>query len=142
MDTLQAATDLIKKYEGCQLTAYQDSIGIWTIGWGSTLGIHRGMTITQALADTKLRYDINDLALRIEGMVKRTLNDRQLCALIDFSYNLGLGSLHHSLLLTQLNAGVAASDVAEQFLLWCHAGGKLVPQLLERRREEAALFLS
>lgn len=38
---------LIKRFEGCRLTAYQDSIGIWTIGYGHTSGVAKGQTITQ-----------------------------------------------------------------------------------------------
>ena len=28
--------NLIKKFEGCRLTAYQDAVGVWTIGYGTT----------------------------------------------------------------------------------------------------------
>ena len=48
---------LIKKFEGCKLTAYQDSIGVWTIGYGHTAGVTKGQVITQAQADTYLKSD-------------------------------------------------------------------------------------
>ena len=28
--------NLIKQFERCRLTAYQDSVGVWTIGYGTT----------------------------------------------------------------------------------------------------------
>ena len=49
-----ACIDLIKKSEGCKLEAYQDSVGIWTIGYGSTMDVHKGMAITQQEADDRL----------------------------------------------------------------------------------------
>jgi GH24 family phage-related lysozyme (muramidase) len=27
---------LIQRFEGCELTAYRDCRGVWTIGWGTT----------------------------------------------------------------------------------------------------------
>ena len=48
------AVNLIKQFEGCRLTAYQDSVGVWTIGYGTTnadksitgLTIKKGTNIT------------------------------------------------------------------------------------------------
>ena len=48
---------LIKRFEGCRLTAYQDSIGIWTIGYGHTSGVAKGQTITQIQADRYLKAE-------------------------------------------------------------------------------------
>ena len=36
--------ELIKKFEGCETTAYQDSVGVWTIGFGHTKGVEEGQT--------------------------------------------------------------------------------------------------
>ena len=41
---------LIKKFEGLELEAYQDSVGVWTIGWGHTKDVFEGMTISKAEA--------------------------------------------------------------------------------------------
>lgn len=38
----------IQKGEGCKLTAYQDTEGVWTIGWGTNL---QTLRITQEQAD-------------------------------------------------------------------------------------------
>ncbi len=46
---------LIKRFEGLRLTAYQDSVGVWTIGYGHTSGVSEGQTITQTQADAYLR---------------------------------------------------------------------------------------
>lgn len=48
---------LIKRFEGCRLKSYQDSVGVWTIGYGHTTGVVKGQNITQAQADTYLKSD-------------------------------------------------------------------------------------
>jgi lysozyme len=55
--------------------------------------------------------------------------------------DLGCASLSKSTLLRYVNAGNFA-DAAEQFLLWDHVGGVVVPGLLRRRQAEAQLFTS
>ncbi|HDT4264695.1 TPA: lysozyme, partial [Enterobacter kobei] len=52
MQTSDKGIALIKQFEGCRLTAYQDSVGVWTIGYGWTQPvdgkpIRAGMTIKQ-----------------------------------------------------------------------------------------------
>ncbi len=141
-DRFDPAFRLIKKYEGCKLHAYQDVVGVWTIGWGSTLGVHPGMTITQEQADQMCLDDVKERSFAILKMVTVNINDNQLCALISFAYNVGLGALHHSHLLTYLNEGASKLKVAAEFLKWDHAGGKVFAGLTRRRHEEAELFLA
>ena len=54
----QAGLALIKQFEGWRLAAYQCSAGAWTIGYGHTAGVHKGMKLTQAQADEYLKQDI------------------------------------------------------------------------------------
>ena len=61
---------LIKKFEGCELRSYKDSVGVLTIGYGHTKGVEEGMTITKEEADRMLEDElaeyegyINDLSL-------------------------------------------------------------------------------
>lgn len=138
---LTKALELIKEFEGCDLVAYRDIVGVWTIGWGTTLDVNSGMTITQAQADQLLTNDCNVLWAQIKKAT-RSLKDEQYCALISFAYNLGFSALYHSTLLRDVNAGVSSSDVVAQFMLWNHAGGKVVAGLTRRRAAEAALFIS
>ncbi len=53
----------IENAEGCKLTAYPDTEGVWTIGWGHELpnqdGSARGLTWTQDQADDQLLDDIS-----------------------------------------------------------------------------------
>ncbi len=48
----------IKVAEGLRLEAYQDSVGMWTNGYGHTRDVTPGQTIAQATADGWLEADI------------------------------------------------------------------------------------
>ena len=80
---------LIKRFEGCVLHPYQDSVGIWTIGWGCTTlsdGTRVTMTTTplsqvqaDALRDDRLETDV---IRPLERVVKTPLSDNQWGALL------------------------------------------------------------
>lgn len=52
LDALVLAIKLIMGFEGCRLIAYKCPAGIWTIGWGETLGVKEGDIWTQDQADS------------------------------------------------------------------------------------------
>lgn len=140
MRTNQAGLNLIKQFEGLRLIAYQDVVGVWTIGYGHTgPDVKPGMVITQAQADSLLADDLIRFEHGVGNMVTVPINANQFSALVSFSYNLGLGNLQSSTLLRLLNQGNAAG-AALQFPLWDRAGGKVLPGLLSRRQAEQALF--
>lgn len=132
--------DLIKEYEGLELKAYKDSVGVLTIGYGST-GSHvkPGMTITAQEAEALLLKDVERFEKGVAAAVKVPLNQNQFDALVSFSFNLGLGSLQKSTLLRKLNAGDYAGAQAE-FKRWNKAGGVVLRGLVRRRASEALLF--
>ena len=97
---------LIEKFEGLRLTAYQDMVGVWTIGYGHTgPDVKAGLTITQQQAEQLLINDLARFNNGVNALVTVKINQNQFDALISFSYNLGLGSLQQSTLLRLLNAG-------------------------------------
>lgn len=140
MQTNEAGINLIKSFEGCRLTAYQDIVGIWTIGYGDTENVHPGMVITQTEADNRLAKRLTPFETGVAACAKVPLTDNQFAALVAFAYNLGLHSLERSSLLAKLNDGDAAG-AADEFLKWNRAGGKVVAGLTRRRTAERALFL-
>lgn len=138
--------NLIKQFEGCKLTAYQDSVGVWTIGYGWTQSVDgkpvaKGMTITQQKADDLLKQGVVQYENGVHGLVTVQLNQNQYDALVDFAYNLGVNALKGSTLLKKLNAGDYA-DAANEFTKWNKAGGKELAGLTRRREAEKYLFLS
>ncbi len=146
MQTSDKGIALIKEFEGCKLTAYQDSVGVWTIGYGWTQPvdgkpIRAGMTIKQETAERLLKTGLVSYESDVSRLVKVGLNQGQFDALVSFTYNLGARSLSTSTLLRKLNSGDYAG-AADEFLRWNKAGGKVLNGLTRRREAERALFLS
>lgn len=146
MQTSDKGISLIKQFEGCKLTAYQDSVGVWTIGYGWTQPvdgkpIRAGMTIKQETAERLLKTGLVSYESDVSRLVKVGLTQGQFDALVSFTYNLGARSLSTSILLRKLNAGDYAG-AADEFLRWNKAGGKVLSGLTRRREAERALFLS
>lgn len=146
MQTSDKGIALIKEFEGCKLTAYLDSVGVWTIGYGWTQpvdgkSIRAGMTIKQETAERLLKTGLVSYESDVSRLVKVGLTQGQFDALVSFTYNLGARSLSTSTLLRKLNAGDYAG-AADEFLLWNKAGGKVLNGLSRRREAERALFLS
>jgi lysozyme len=132
-----AGLDLIKHFEGLRLEAYQDSGGIWTIGYGHTRGVHEGMTCSQHQADAWLEADLSIAEAEVLRVVKVPLNDNQFAALTSFAFNERGFAL--STLVKKLNAGNYAS-VPDELKKWIYADHKIDPGLVKRRAAEAELF--
>lgn len=140
MRTSQKGVGLIKSFEGLRLKSYQDSVGVWTIGYGTTRGITAGMSINNEQAERMLANDIGRFEPEIERLVKVGLSQNQWDALMSFIYNLGAANLASSTLLKLLNSGDYAG-AAEQFPRWNKAGGQVLAGLTKRRASERAIFL-
>nr|DAH63102.1 MAG TPA: Lysozyme [Caudoviricetes sp.] len=145
MQTSDKGIALIKQFEGCKLTAYQDSVGVWTIGYGWTKPvdgkpIRAGMTIKQETAERLLKTGLVSYESDVSRLVKVGLTQGQFDALVSFTYNLGARSLSTSTLLRKLNAEDYAG-AADEFLRWNKAGGKVLNGLTRRREAERDLFL-
>ena len=146
MQTSDKGIALLKEFEGCKLTAYQDSVGVWTIGYGWTQPvdgkpIRAGMTIKQETAERLLKTGLVSYESDVSRLVKVGMTQGQFDALVSFTYNLGPRSLSTSTLLRKLNAGDYAG-AADEFLRWNKAGGKVLNGLTRRREAERALFMS
>lgn len=136
----QNGINLIKKFEGCRLTAYKCPAGVWTIGYGHTGGVTSGMTITQKQADDFLFSDCQKFVgyVNNKSYVPLTdqLNQNQFDALVSFAFNCGQGNLK------TLCANRSLAEIAEKLLLYNKGGGVVLAGLVRRREDERALFLS
>lgn len=134
----QAGLALIKQFEGCRLTAYQCSAGVWTIGYGHTAGVHKGMKITQAQAVEYLKQDVAKFEKYVNNpsYVPFTdkLNQNQFDALVSFAFNLGQGNVK------KLCTGRVMNQIPYAMQQYCKAAGKTLPGLQRRRKAEAALY--
>ncbi len=146
MQISKSGIELIKRFEGLRLKAYQDLVGVWTIGYGWTQPVDGkkvgpGMQIVQATADRLLKCGVVQYEQGVNLLVKVKITQSQFDALVSFAYNLGLRSLSTSTLLKKLNAG-DKQGAADEFGKWVNAGGKRLDGLVVRRAAERELFLS
>ena len=130
---------MIKHFESCKLTAYQDSVGVWTIGWGHTAGVKKGDNWTQDEADDILLNDLEKFEGYVNQYVQVPLTQNQFDALVSWTFNLGPGNLKSSTMLTKLNEK-SYDEVPSQMKRWNKAGGKVLRGLERRRNAEAAMF--
>jgi lysozyme len=135
----QAASDLVKQFEGRRLTAYQDGNGIWTIADGHTGGVKEGDTCTQEQADIWLNEDLAIVDRALNKLVRVELTQNQYDALVSFVYNIGAYHFMFSTCLKDLNDG-DLEGAANGILLWNKVAGKVSEGLVRRRAAEKALF--
>jgi len=137
--------NLIKRFEGCRLTAYPDpgtGGDPWTIGYGATgAGIVDGTVWTQEQAEADLAHRVTELVNQVARLLTRELPEPSCAALVSFAYNVGIHALGDSTLLRLVNAGEYA-NAAAQFQKWVHAAGHVLPGLVKRRDAEREVFLS
>ncbi len=136
MKTSSKGINLIKQFEGCQLTAYKCPAGVWTIGYGHTSGVKSGQTITKAQAEQYLLQDIVKFENHVNGYnSKYSWNQNQFDAMVSFAFNIGN--------IDQLTANGTRSitDIAEKMLLYVKANGVQLAGLVKRREAEQKLFL-
>ena len=140
---------LIKKFEGFRPAPYQDSVKVWTIGYGTTTAAGVGITvdantppITEAQATEYLKQYINKTAIpALKQSVKVCLTQGQVDALCSFIYNLGAGAFRKSTLLKKINEEDYEGAAAE-FMSWNKAGGQVLAGLTRRRQAEQSTFLA
>jgi len=136
---------LIKASEGLRLKAYYDSVGVLTIGYGTTnackdiIGttITPTMTISQATAEKWLEKTINAKYMpKVDKYnAKYGWNDNEASALCSFAYNIG------SIDGLTANGKRTRSEIAAKFTAYNKAGGKVLAGLTSRRQKEKALFI-
>ena len=133
---------LIKSFEGCKLDSYQDSVGVWTCGYGTTgPDIVEGITFTQAQAERRLMDSLDSVEQCVERHVTATLTQNQFDALCAFVYNVGCVAFSGSTMLKKVEAGDFV-QAAQEFQRWNRAGGNVLAGLTRRRTAEARLFVT
>ena len=138
--------DLICEFEGKRLSAYDDGVGIWTIGFGTIkypngVRVKKGDTCTLEQAKEYMRHDLIEFKNTVNSSAKVSLTQNQFDALVSLAYNIGSNAFKSSTLVKKLNAG-DYKGAADQFNVWVNAGGKRMQGLVNRREKENVLFLS
>ena len=138
--------DIICGFEGKRLAAYDDGVGVWTIGFGTTvypngIKVKKGDTCTEAQAKAYMAHDLKKFESAVNNAVKVPLSQNQFDALVSLAYNIGTNAFSKSTLVKKLNANDNRA-AADQFDVWVNAGGKRMQGLVNRRAKEKSLFLS
>lgn len=139
-----AGIDRICEFEGLRLNAYDDGVGVWTIGFGTTIypnsiKVKKGDVCTEALARAYMAYDLKKFENAVNDAVNVPLNQNQFDALVSLAYNIGTSAFSKSTLIQKLNKG-DYRGAADQFDVWINAGGKRMQGLVNRRAVERKLF--
>ena len=146
MSVSNKGVDLICEFEGKRLVAYDDGVGVWTIGFGTIkypngARVKKGDTCTLDQAKEYMRHDLIEFEHTVNSSVKVPLNQNQFDALVSLAYNIGSNAFKSSTLVKKLNTG-DYQGAADQFNVWVNAGGKRMQGLVNRRDREKLLFLS
>ncbi len=137
--------EIIKASEGFQSTAYLDTGGVWTIGYGTIkypngMRVKKGDTCTKVQAEQWLKNDCQWVDACLDQYVKVPVNQNQFDALASFVYNVGETAFVKSTMLKLLNSTNYAGTAA-QFDKWVYDNGKKIQGLVNRRMREKELFL-
>ena len=138
MKTSQRGINLIKQFEGVRLTAYKCPAGVYTIGYGHTRGVKRGMKITEEEASAFLAADLRNSEKAVERYDSvYHWNQNEFDALVSFTFNCGVANLRSLL----RNGRRNRSQISATLPVYRKAGGRVLKGLERRRAAEKALFL-
>ena len=138
MKASEKCYSLIRKFEGCYLTAYKCPSGVLTIGYGHTSGVKQGRTITKSQAEKYLKADIEKFEKVVTKYYRKyKWTQNEFDALVSFAFNVGnIDGL--------TNNGKRSKNVIANYITkYVHDNnGKILDGLVKRRNEEKNLFLS
>ena len=144
----QKGLELIKSFEGLSLKPYVCSGGINTIGYGSTYYTNgkkvtlQDQPITKQQAEELIKNSLSTYEKAVDSFCRDDISQSQFDALVSFAYNLGTGALQKSTLIKKVNANPKDVTIADEFLKWNKAAGRVLAGLTKRRQAEANLYFS
>jgi len=134
------AGTFLQPWEGRELRAYQDIVGVWTICDGETRGVKPGDVATPAECDKKLYASLSEFKVGLDRCLVYPTSTKTGAALLSWTYNVGLGAACGSTLVRLANQGRLA-EACDQLLRWNRAAGRVVKGLTNRREAERKLCL-
>jgi len=144
--------NFLKHQEGLRLTAYKDTGGVWTIGFGHTgPEVVEGLVWTYDQCKAALLSDIKDLIAYVNNLEKQLYDDPQgftqgqFDALIDLLYNWGQGHFdNNKVLKNMILNNVNDPHIGDYWkTLAIHdANGNVLEDLINRRKGEVAMYFS
>ena len=136
--------EMICRFEGLQLYAYDDGVGVWSIGFGTIVypsgtRVRKGDICTLEQAKFYMSHDLKKFEHAVDLAVKVSIDQNQFDALVSLTYNIGAGAFRNSTLLKKLNVG-DYHGASAQFDVWNKASGRVLQGLVNRRSVERTLF--
>ena len=149
---------MIKHHEGIRTKPYRCPALLWTVGVGHVIDpSHIGVKLDErknlpippgwdrvlpmAEVDEILAQDLATFERGVLRLCPADLTQSRFDALVSFSFNVGLGNLQRSSIRMKHNRG-DFDGAAEAFMAWTKAGGKELPGLVKRRKDEMAMYLA
>lgn len=131
------AVTLIGGYEGLRLNSYQDIVGVWTVCYGETKDVHRGIIFTKVECDQQFANRLIDFEQEMRKCLTHPddVPIKPYIAFLSLSYNIGSKAFCRSSVAAAANRGdyVAA---CQNLLKFDRAGGRVVDGLRQRRESE------
>ena len=145
MKLSQNGVNFIKSHEALRLKAYQDSKGVWTIGWGHTKGVKPGEEITREQAEQFIRDDFAWVertlnADLVAGRDKPLVTQNEYDALCSLVFKIGSQAYLDSTVRRKIKQGDKMA-AARAFKMWVYSEHKFIQGLANRRADEVRLFL-
>ncbi|CAM3742986.1 lysozyme [Rahnella victoriana] len=140
LKTSAAGLALIADFEGCRLSAYQCSAGVWTNGIGHTAGVKPQTQISERQAAVNLVEDVMRVEKGIARCMPVAMPQPVYDAVASFAFNVGVTAACKSTLAFFINKG-QWRDACEQLPRWVFVNGVRVTGLERRRANELAYCL-
>lgn len=131
---LAIATPFVAKWEGVELVAYKDIVGVPTVCYGETRGVKMGDKYTKEQCEQKLKEALGDYYVALSPSIKEHVPVGVRASLLELSYNVGIGAVKSSTMLKLANQG-KYKEACAQLDKWVKAGGGKVKGLVNRRAD-------
>lgn len=140
--TSEKGLKFIADHEGFVSKAYKCPANVWTIGYGTTsnagIKVTPGMRVTEPEARAMLESTLRKIFEPRTNKHMKNPSQNEFDAGVSFDYN--TGAIHKASWVTSFNAGKIL-DAGKRILLWNKGGGRVLPGLVRRRKEEAAILV-
>lgn len=139
-----SAVRLVTKFEGFSSKPYRDAVGVWTIGYGETLGVGphtKPISRARALLQLRTRLNRDFLPAVRAADTHHKLTAKQEGGFTSFVYNVGTGGVGPSTTVGRRLRSGSVRAAADAILAWDKAGGRRLRGLTLRRQAERAYIL-
>ncbi len=131
-----ALVGLVAGFEGYRGTAYDDGVGVQTIGFGRTAGVQPGQRTDPVREVIHLSRTLDAFADEVAGCIGDVpLHQHEFDAFVSLAYNIGTGAFCRGSIPKLLQSG-DYEGACSRIRLYTKAGGRVLPGLIKRREAE------